>query len=182
MLRTFCVTREREWDEEIPLLLFAVRHTTQASLGFSPSELIFGHTVRGPLKILQEQILSPKNPSQTTNVLDYVSAFHERLHTVWELAKRSLDSVQIQMKTRYDQKAVKRSFQTGDKVLILLPVPGSALQAKLAGPYEIKEKLGNTDYVVDTPDRKRKSWVCHINMLKAYVSRSESDGLKMNSA
>ncbi len=37
MLRTFCVERERDWDEEIPLLLFAVRNTTQASLGFSPS-------------------------------------------------------------------------------------------------------------------------------------------------
>lgn len=179
MLRTFCVEREKEWDEEIPLLLFAVRNTTQASLGFSPSELIFGHTVRGPLKILQEQILSPGYLSQTTSVLDYVSAFRERLHTLWELARCTLGSVQTQMKTRYDQKAVQRSFQTGDKVLILLPVPGSALQAKFAGPYEIKEKLGDTDYVVDTPDRKRKSRVCHINMLKAYVSRSESKDVNM---
>ncbi len=66
MLRTFCVDHEKEWDEHVPLLLFAVRNTTQASLGFSPSELVFGHTVRGPLKILQEQILSSSRPSSTT--------------------------------------------------------------------------------------------------------------------
>ncbi len=48
MLRTFCVEHEKEWDEHNPLLLFAVRNITQASLGFSPSELVFGHTVRGP--------------------------------------------------------------------------------------------------------------------------------------
>ncbi len=41
MLRTFCVEHEKEWDEHIPLLLFAVRNTTQASLGFSSSELVF---------------------------------------------------------------------------------------------------------------------------------------------
>ncbi len=175
MLRTFCVEHEKEWDEHVLLLLFAVRNTTQASLEFSPSVLVFGHTVRGPLKILQEKILSSSRPSSTTNVLDYVSAFRKRLHTVWKLAKHLLSSVQSQIKSHYDQKAVPRSFQAGDKVLILLPVPGSALQAKFTGPYEIKEELGDTDYVVNTPDRRRKSRVCHINMLKAYMSRSDSD-------
>ncbi len=96
-------------------MLFAVHNTTQASLGFSPSELVFGHTVRGPLKILQEQILSASCTSSTTNVLDYVSAFRERLHTVWKLVKHSLSSVQSQIKSHYDQKAVPRSFQAGDK-------------------------------------------------------------------
>ncbi len=107
MLRTFCVEHEKEWDEHIPLLLFAVRNTTQASLGFSSSELVFGHTVRGPLKIQQEQIhkiLSSSRMSPTTSVLDYVSVFHERLHSVWKLAKKSLSSVQSQMKTHYDKK------------------------------------------------------------------------------
>ncbi len=61
------------------------------------------------------------------------------------------------MKSHYDQKAVPRSFQAGDKVIILLPVPGPALRAKFSGPYEIKEKLGDTDFIVNSPDRRRKS-------------------------
>lgn len=65
------------------------------------------------------------------------------------------------MKTHYDNKTVTRSFQAGDKVLVLIPTPGSALQAKFAGPYEIKEKLGDTDYIVETPDHKRKSCVSY---------------------
>ncbi|MGL4646133.1 MAG: hypothetical protein ACRCVL_03270 [Cetobacterium sp.] len=104
--------------------------------------------------------------------MDYVSAFRERLHSVWKLAQKSLGSVQSQMKTHYDQKTATRSFLYGDKVLVLIPTPGSALQAKFAGPYEIKDKLGDTDYVVETPNRKKKTRICHINMLKAYVSRS----------
>ncbi len=69
------------------------------------------------------------------------------------------------MKDNYDKKSVKRSFKVGDKVLVLLPLPGSTLQAKYAGPYEIEEKFSDTD-VVQTPERHRKSRVCHINMLK----------------
>ncbi len=42
--------------------MFAVRESVQESLGFSPAELVFGHTVRGPLKLLSEQLLS-RSPS-----------------------------------------------------------------------------------------------------------------------
>ena len=54
MLRAYCLQENKEWDEGLPLLLFAVRESVQASLGFSPFELVFGHTPRGPLKLLKE--------------------------------------------------------------------------------------------------------------------------------
>ncbi|KAK0145445.1 Retrovirus-related Pol polyprotein from transposon 297 [Merluccius polli] len=49
--------------------------------------------------------------------------------------------------------------------------PGSSLQSRFSGPYTVDRKISDTDYVVHTPDRKRKSRVCHINMLKRYFSR-----------
>ena len=42
-------------DESVHLLLFAIRESVQESLGFSPFELVFGHNVRGPLKLLKEK-------------------------------------------------------------------------------------------------------------------------------
>lgn len=56
-------------------------------------------------------------------------------------------------------------------MLVFLPLPTSPLQAKFYGPYTIKQKLSDTDYVIDTPNRKRKTRMWHINMLKAYVTR-----------
>lgn len=64
MLRTYCLEHEKDWDEQIPFLLFAVRNTVQESLGFSPAELVFGHSPRGPLKMLQEQLLSPNHSDE----------------------------------------------------------------------------------------------------------------------
>lgn len=47
-LRKYCMETGNEWDEGVPLVLFALREARQESLGFSPSELVFGHNVRGP--------------------------------------------------------------------------------------------------------------------------------------
>ncbi len=40
MLRKYCMETGSEWDEGVPLLLFAIRDTVQESLKFSPSELV----------------------------------------------------------------------------------------------------------------------------------------------
>lgn len=31
--------------------------------------------------------------------------------------------------------------------------------------------MTETDYVVKTPDRKRQTWLCHLNMLKPFHTR-----------
>jgi len=54
MMRTCCLDCDNNWDKGVHLLLFAVRESIQDSLGFSPFELVFGHSVHGPLKVLKE--------------------------------------------------------------------------------------------------------------------------------
>lgn len=60
-------------------------------------------------------------------------------------------------------------FTLGDKVLVLLPVPGATFHAKFSGPYTVQEKLSDLDYVISTPDRHQFSRVWHVNMLTTYV-------------
>lgn len=176
MLSKYCVESGKDWDEGLPLLMFAVRETVQESLGFSPAELVFGHTVRGPLKMLKENWLSEQRSE--CNLLNYVGSFRERLHDACKLAQAALESTQTKMKRRFDKTAVVRSFSEGDKVLVLLPVQGAALQAKFSGPYVVDKKLSDTNYVIRTPERRRKSRVCHVNMLKLYVGREEGEESK----
>ncbi len=176
MLRKYCLETAQSWDEGIPFVVFAAREAVQESLGFSPAALVFGHTPRGPLKSLQEKFLSSV-PSPPTNVLDFVSNFRERLHHAHSFARDSLSSSQAGMKRRFDRSAVPRQFRAGDRVLALLPNPGSALSAKFSGPYDIQERLSDTDYVIRTPERSRKTRVCHINMLKKYHSQENPSEL-----
>lgn len=106
-------------DKGLPLLLFAVRETPQESLHFSPC--VFGHTVRGPLQFLKESLRVEHN------VLDYVSYFRERLHHVCQLARENLVQAQTQMKSHHNKKSVYQTFHPGDKVLVLVPLPGSTV-------------------------------------------------------
>lgn len=166
MLRTYCLEFEKDWDEGVHLQMFAIREVVQESLGFSPSELIFAHTVRGPLKLLKDKWLCGGTEQ---NLLDYVCNFRLKLRRACEIAKDNLEVAQIKMKTWFDRHAKVREFQPGDKVLVLLPIPGASLQARYSGPYAIQKKVGDRDYLVTTPDRRRGSRLCHVNMLKGYV-------------
>ena len=169
MIRSYCFDTERNWDEGVHLLLFAVRESVQESLGFSPFELVFGHTVRGPLRLLKEKLLEPDAPS--LNLLQYVTDMKTRLQKVRDLAKDNLKDTQNSMAARYNQKAVDRSFIPGDQVLVLLPVTGKPLEAQFHGPYTIAKKESDLNYIIRTPDRRKKTQLCHINMLKPYHDR-----------
>lgn len=116
MMRTYCLETEKNWDDGVHLLLFAARESVQESLGFSPFELVFGHTVRGPLNLLKEKLLSDSGNS--FDLSQYVSDFRTKLSKACELAKANLQSAQRCMKNQYDKNCVSRTFQPGDKVLL----------------------------------------------------------------
>lgn len=90
--------------------------------------------------------------SRSTNVLDFVTLFRERLHHAYSVAKTFLSFKQTRMKRHYDKKAVERTLQPGDEVLVLTPTPSPALMARFSGPYVVRRKVSDTDYVIDTPD------------------------------
>ncbi len=167
MLRAYCMENNEDWDKGIPLVLFAARDAPNESTGYSPFELVYGHEVRGPLKFVQERLLSADEP-QGTNLLDYVSGFRERLFHACETAREHLEKSQRAMKARFDQKAEVREFKPGDQVLALLPLAQNPLAAKFHGPYRVEKKLGSVNYVILTPDRRKTRRLCHVNMLKHY--------------
>ena len=166
MLRKFCEETGQDWDKGIPFLLFATRDVPSESLVFSPNELIFGHHVRGPLMLVKERWSGAV--SSSPSVLQYVIDFKERLAQGLQVAHANLTQAQSNMKEWYDQKARERVFKVNDEVLVLLPFQGHPLSAKFSGPYRVCRRVGETDYLVETPDRRKKHQLCHVNMLKLY--------------
>ena len=177
MKRSYCFDTEKDWDEGIPFT-FAVRESVQESLGFSPFELVFSHTVRGPLKLLREKILSQEDTP--LKLLQYVSDFRSKFLTACEAAKSNLKSAQGKLKQNYDRNTKERSFKSGDKVLGLLPIPGRPLQAKYFGPYTVEKKASDLNYIITPPDRRKQKHLCHLYMLKAYVDRDSSNVTPVN--
>jgi hypothetical protein len=50
MLKKLCQERPKDWDRYRPAVLFANREVPQTSTGFSPFELFYECTVRGPVE------------------------------------------------------------------------------------------------------------------------------------
>ena len=134
-------------------------------------------TIR-PLLLLKEKWLD-EDPEKIS-VLKYVATFKDRLFRAGQMAKRNLQESQSKMKVWYDRKAKSRCFEPGDRVLVLFPVVGNPLQAKYSGPYKVVKKISDTNYLVKTPDRRKETQVCHINMLKAYHEKPKPELVILN--
>lgn len=90
LLRSFCTELGRDWEEVLPWLLLAAREVTQQSTGFSPIDLVFAHSVRGPLAVLRDNFRGSDPPK---NLVDFVKAFRHRLYVAGELAVQKMKLV-----------------------------------------------------------------------------------------
>lgn len=172
LLRSYCTEMKGDWEEGLPWLLLAARGVTQESTGFSPNDLVFGHKVRGPLALLCDQWKETEIPK---NLIDYVNGFRHRLYAAGVLANQKLSSAQCKMKRVFDRRAESREFSVGDRVLALLPIVTSPLQAKFSGPYEVVQQVSELNYIISTPERRKKTQMCHVNLLKPYYARASLD-------
>ncbi|KAK7888647.1 hypothetical protein WMY93_024207 [Mugilogobius chulae] len=175
MLRKFVNNTGTDWDQWLPYLLFAYREVPQASTGFSPFELLYGHEVRGPLSLLREIWEGGKERGESVNVISYVIQMRERLEKMSELAQTHMIEAQQQQKSWYDKSARRRTFSPGQEVLVLLPSEENKLLAKWQGPVKVLKQLGPTTYQVQSPGHPQSSKVLHINLLKLWVQRPGKD-------
>ena len=173
MLRKFVSDTGKDWDKWLPFLLFAYREVPQASTGFSPFELLYGWPVQGPLDLLKqnwEEKVTDK-ADEGKGVVQYVLQMRDRLEQYREEARHKLLEAQRTQKLWYDQKARKREFKPGQKVLLLLPSSSSKLLTKWQGPFEVLRKMGPTTYEILHLEKGKKKQTYHVNLLKAWEER-----------
>ena len=168
MLRRMCAEGPKDWIKYLPALLFAIREVPQEWLGFSPFELLYGRSVRGPMGILRELWSGEVNDEQVLSTYQYVIELRERLEQTYQLARDNLEKVQFKQNTYYDKRARSRQFDVGHKVLLLLPTESNKLLLQWKGLYEVVEIVNIMDYRVDVDG---VVGTYHAHMLKQYVER-----------
>jgi len=165
MLKRMCSERPKDWDRYVDPLLFAYREAPQESLGFSPFEMLYGRSVRGPIRILRELWSREQNDPSTRTTYEYVVNLRERLQDTWNLAHEQLSRSQAKQKRIYDYKTKERTFKRGDQVLILLPTNENKLLMQWKGPFAVLDRIEGNDYRIRLPTRDR---IFHANLLKRY--------------
>ena len=107
MMKKYCLEKDKSWDTEVPYLLFAIRSSPNDSLGFSQFDLVFGHSVRGPIEVIRD---CWEDDSRNLNLLDWVVEFRTKLCDAWNFANQNLVKSQGVMKLNFDKKANKALF------------------------------------------------------------------------
>ena len=149
MLRRLCSEQPRQWHRFINPLLFAYREAPQEATGFSPFELLYGRTVRGPVQILKELWTKETDVPEVKTSYQYVLELRERLDDTMKIALEELKRSQAKNKRLYDRGAKRRAFQVGDKVLILLPTDNNKLLLQWCGPFVVERCGSGNNYGVE---------------------------------
>ena len=172
MLKKLCAEKPKDWDRYIEAVLFAYREVPQESLKFSPFELLYGRTVRGPMTILRQLWTKENTDEEVKTTYQYVVDLRNQLEDTCRLAQDALRQAQEKGKRHFDRKAKMRSLEVGSDALVLLPTANNKLMMHWRGPYRVVDRVSATDYKIDF-DGKVK--VYHINMLKQFVTRNTPD-------
>jgi len=133
-----CETRQHDWDEHLPLLLFAYRSSLQESTRESPFFLLYGRDPRLPTETALSQ---PESPYQV-DVEDYRTELVTQMSRVWTLAKQKIEQAQQAQKIQYDRHATNlEKLRVGDRVMVYMLDQVQGKMRKLArpfhGPYQI---------------------------------------------
>ena len=179
MLRKFTTTYPLQWDELLPLMLYAIRSIPNETTGFSPFEILYGRPARGPLEILHEAWTSPRD--EESNLVQFVVDLKTRLKETLDLALLNSDVAKDKQKKYYDRKASPRAYQVGQKVLLLNKAKRSKFEMTWVGPYTVIEKLNDVDYRLETPGKRKSDLVVHVNLIKPYVERIQATSCSVSS-
>ena len=172
MLRKMCSEAPRTWHKMIDALLFSCREMPSESLGFSPFELLYGRTVRGPMQLLRQVWTEEDLDEEVKMTAEYVVDLRNKLEQTCALARENLKKASVRHAKYYNKKTRARFLREGDKVLVLIPRKKNALQLAWAGPYQVTEVINQFDYRIQMG---RKTRVFHINLLKLYFCREPVD-------
>ncbi|XP_067944465.1 uncharacterized protein [Watersipora subatra] len=172
MLKRLCANNPKQWNQFINAALFAYREVPQEATGFSPFELLYGRTVKGPMSILKQLWSGENQDEKTMTTYKYVLELRQKLDDMMNLAQCSLKKSQQRNKLYFDKHAKDRKFQNGDKVLVLLPTHSSKLLMQWKGPYSIiKSNHSSNNYLIRIMEGEEKTF--HANLLKKYYDRAE---------
>ena len=142
MLRRMCAEKPKDWDRFLQPLMFAYREAPQHSLLFSPFEMLYGRTVRGPMSILRELWSEKEIPQEMKNVYSYVLDLRNRLEETCILAKENLANAQAISKSHFDKKSRLRILKPNDLALVMLPTDENKLLMRWKGPFKVIEPIG----------------------------------------
>ncbi len=173
MLSKYVSADQSDWDELLPMCLFAYRtsHATE-STELSPFQIIYG---REPKLPIEQMLIPPRDLS--SSVQDHIDKIMTKVRIYQTVAKENSAKHHAKMKERYDKTANDIDFLVGDSVWLYVPHTPPGLSRKFIhkwhGPYRIIQKQNDVHYFLrNCSNNKLLPIPVHVNRLKRAHDRT----------
>ena len=172
-LKRLCIEKTKKWNLYLGPCLFAHRESRHESTGFSPNEVIFGRTLKGPNQILRQLLTNDSVEPEVKTTYQHVLDLRSRIQETCKIVKEELSKSQLKSKSQFDKKTKHRAFKVNQPVLLMLSSKSNKLEYLYRGPYLITKVVGLYDYEIQLENGKKQ--IFHINMLKEYFPRKSEN-------
>ncbi len=171
MLGRYTSRDQKDWDRKLPFVLMAYRSAVHSSVGFSPNEMMLGHSVRLPIDLVYG---TP--PGEKYSRDEYVRELQNHLEEVHEYARKNLEISSSKQKKQYDHRCREIGFKELDLVWYYCPRRRKGLSPKLQnfwrGPCTVVNRLSDILYRIRLDD-SNTTVVVHCDKLKLFSGNEE---------
>ena len=171
-LRAYCHTNPHDWDRYLDTALGSYRTSTQASLGASPFELLYGRCPRLPT----DAAYGASFPD-AVDTGEHLRKIQARLAAAREVVDATLTAAQDRQQR--GAPVHHEIYTTGDLVYLHNPgrLRGKSHKLLLVwdGPFCIVATKGRNVYVVSPADKKGRKRCVHHDRLKRCYRRRDCD-------
>ena len=112
-LSMYVAKNQKDWDDFIPLILFAHRTSISEAIGDSLFYCLYGREPRLPVDV---KFLPPAADDLSTSVLDHRKRIVEKVELAQNLARENIQRSPQKMKEYYDRNASQPLFEIGQRV------------------------------------------------------------------
>ena len=169
-LSMYVAKDHKDWDEYIPLILFAHRTSVCEAIGDSPFYVLYGREPRLPIDV---KLLPKESEDLSSSVFEHRKRIVEKVELAQNIARENIQRSQQKMKEYYDQKAKMPTFEVGQRVWVYTPKTKKGRSKKLLhnwyGPYRIVEQSSPVHFRLRTDSNKKVTFAVHANRMKPFV-------------
>ena len=170
MLKIFVNETRSDWASLLPLLAMAIRSTPTEPTGCSANLLLYGHELAVPIDVMVRD--PPRQKAKLRLSSEYIQWLRSSLQMTHEFARKNLKKAALRMKRNYDAHLTPFAKDIGELAFRYIPPGGSKKLAKCwHGPYRVKEKCSDLNYIIELEPGGRCVRV-HVNNLKGYHGRA----------
>ena len=166
----YVAKNQKDWDDFIPLILFAHRTSISEAIGDSPLYCLYGREPRLPVDV---KFLPPAADDLSTSVLDHRKRVVEKVELARNLACENIQCSQQKIKEYYDRNASQPTFRNRATCLGLHTKNEEGPLKKLLhnwfGPCRIVEQSSPVHDRLRSKNNKKVTFAVHANRMKPFV-------------